>query len=195
MTRGFFCLLTIAVALIARPVGAQQPVKIGFVAELSGPQAALGQDMLDGFMLVVDRNGGKLGGAPVQVIKEDSQLKTEGANQIVDKLIEKDKVAIIAGVTFSNIMMAIYKKVVDAQVFLVGSNASPSPIAGAQCSPFYFQTGAQNDQRAEARGHRPPGPARRPHTAPTGPAPRWRLRRSRAADSRQPARPGATRRR
>ena len=130
----------------------QQPIKIGFVAEMSGPVGALGQDMYDAFMLVVERNGGKLGGVPVQVLREDSQLKPEVANQIVDKLIEKDRVPIIAGMTFSNVMMAVYKKIVDNEVFLIGSNASPSQLAGAQCSPFYFQTNAQNDQRAEAMG-------------------------------------------
>jgi branched-chain amino acid transport system substrate-binding protein len=131
---------------------AQQPIKIGFVAELSGPQGALGQDQYDAFMLVVERNGGRLGGVPVQILKEDSQLRTEVANQVVDKLIEKEKVPIITGVTFSNIMMAIYKKVVDSEVFLIGSNAGPSPIAGAQCSPFHFLLNNQNDQRAEVVG-------------------------------------------
>ena len=131
---------------------AQEPIKIGFVGVLSGPQGALGQDMYDAFMLVVERNGGKLGGVPVEIIKKDSQLKPEVGNQIVDELIERDKVPIIAGVTFSNIMMAVYKKIVDKEVFLIGSNASPSPIAGAQCSPYYFQVAAQNDQRAEAMG-------------------------------------------
>ena len=48
--------------------------------------------------------------------------------------------------------MAMYPKVIEKQVFLIGSNASPSPIAGAQCSPYYFQAAAQNDQRAEAMG-------------------------------------------
>jgi len=147
-----FAAAAAATLLLSAGAAAQQPIKIGFIAELSGPQGSLGQDMYDAFMLVVERNGGRLGGVPVQVLREDSQLKPEVANQIVDKLIEKDKVPIIAGVTFSNVMMAIYKKVVDNQVFLIGSNASPSPIAGAQCSPFYFQTGVQNDQRAEATG-------------------------------------------
>src|SRR6478672_2328908 len=116
-------LTAFACALIAcTSAVAQQPVKIGFVGELSGSQGALGQDMYDGFMLVVDQNGGKLGGIPVQVLREDSQLKTEVANQIVDRLIEKDRVSIITGITLSNIMMAVYKKVVDNEVFLIGSN-------------------------------------------------------------------------
>lgn len=147
-----FKTLAVAAAMsVSLGAAAQQPIKIGFVAELSGPQGALGQDQYDGFMLVVERNGGKLGGFPVQVLKEDSQLRPEVANQIVDKLIEKEKVQIIAGVTFSNIMMTIYKKVTDSQVFLLGSNAGPSPVAGAQCSPFAFLTN-QNDSRAEVMG-------------------------------------------
>jgi branched-chain amino acid transport system substrate-binding protein len=147
--KAFFAVLTAAFAIT---VNAQQPIKIGFVAELSGPQGALGQDQYDAFMLVVDRNGGRLGGVTVQVLKEDSQLKPEVANQIIDKLIEKENVPIITGVTFSNIMMTIYKKVVEKEVFLIGSNAGPSPIAGAQCSPFHFNTNNNNDQRAEVVG-------------------------------------------
>jgi branched-chain amino acid transport system substrate-binding protein len=49
-------------------------------------------------------------------------------------------------------MMAVYKKIVDNEVFLIGSNASPSQLAGALCSPFYFQAAAQYDQRAETMG-------------------------------------------
>ena len=131
---------------------AQAPVKIGFMAELSGPQGALGQDQYDAFMLVVQGNGGKLGGVPVEILKEDSQLKPEVAVQLVDKLIERDKVSIITGITFSNVMMAIHKKVTDKEVFLISSNAGPSPIAGAQCSPFFFTTSWQNDQQAAVMG-------------------------------------------
>ena len=138
--------------LFAASVLAQQPIKIGFIGELSGPQGALGQDQYDAFMLVVDRNGGRLGGVPVQILREDTQLKPEVANQVVDKLIEKEKVPIIAGVTFSNVFMTVYKKVVDSQVFILSSNAGPSPIAGAQCSPFAFLVNNQNDERAEVVG-------------------------------------------
>ena len=136
----------------AAAAGAQAPIKIGFMAELSGPQGALGQDQYDAFMMVVDANGGKLGGVPVQIIKEDSQLKPEVATQIVDRLIEKDKVQIITGITFSNVMMAVNKKITDQGVFVIGSNAGPAPIAGAQCSPYSFVVSWQNDMQAEVVG-------------------------------------------
>ncbi|MGZ6010094.1 MAG: ABC transporter substrate-binding protein, partial [Rhizomicrobium sp.] len=145
-------LLAILLAGVTVAASAQTPLKIGFMAELSGPQGALGQDQYDAFMLVVDQNGGKLGGVPVQVIKEDSQLKPEVATQIVDKLIEKDKVPIITGVTFSNVFMAVHKKITDKEVFLIGSNAGPAPVAGAQCSPYSYVVSWQNDNQAEVVG-------------------------------------------
>jgi branched-chain amino acid transport system substrate-binding protein len=145
-------LAALCAAAAVSGAGAQAPIKIGFMAELSGPQAPLGQDQYDAFMMVVEQNGGKLGGVPVQVIKEDSQLKPEVATQLVDKLIEKDKVPIITGITFSNVMMAVHKKITDQEVFLIGSNAGPAPIAGAQCSPYTFITSWQNDNQAEVVG-------------------------------------------
>ncbi|MDT9694226.1 hypothetical protein Q5762_39025, partial [Streptomyces sp. P9(2023)] len=68
------------------------------------------------------------------------------------KLLQRDKVDFISGVIFSNVMMAIYKPVIDSQTFLISSNAGPSPIAGAQCSPFYFSTSCQNDDPHAAMG-------------------------------------------
>jgi branched-chain amino acid transport system substrate-binding protein len=145
-------LLALLLSGAAAVAHAQAPIKIGFMAELSGPQGALGQDQYDAFMMVVEQNGGKLGGVPVEVIREDSQLKPEVATQIVDKLIERDKVPIITGITFSNVMMAVHKKIVDKEVFLIGSNAGPAPIAGAQCSAYSFITSWQNDNQAEVVG-------------------------------------------
>jgi branched-chain amino acid transport system substrate-binding protein len=145
-------LLLAASMMTGGHASAQQPIKIGFVGTFSGSGAAFGEDMYDAFMLLVERNGGKLGGVPVQVIRKDSQFKPEVANQVVDELLDRENVSIIVGVTFSNEMLAIYQKVTSRNVYIIGSNASPSQLAGAQCSPFYFNTNAQNDQRAEAAG-------------------------------------------
>ena len=63
-------LMACAVAAVGPSIArAEGPVRIGFVAELSGPQGGIGQDQYDGFMLLVERNGGKLGGVPVEVLK------------------------------------------------------------------------------------------------------------------------------
>ena len=133
-------------------VHAQQSVKIGFLGTLSGPAGALGQDQYDAFMLGVEHLNGKFGGATVQVIKEDDQLKPDVGVQMAQKLIEKDKVAIITGVTFSNVMMAVHKPITDAGVLLLGSNAGPTPLTGKGCSPMFFSTSWNNDSLHESMG-------------------------------------------
>lgn len=140
------------VALSTLSTSAFSQVKIGFMATLSGPAAALGQDQFDGFMLGVEHMGGKLGGATIEVIKEDDQLKPDLGVQTIRKFLEKDQVDIVTGITFSNVMMAIAKPLADSGVTFISSNAGPAPLAGAQCSANFFWTSWQNDNQAEAMG-------------------------------------------
>ena len=131
---------------------AQTPLKIGFLGTFSGPIGTIGQDQYDAFMLAVEQRGGKLGGTPVQILKEDDQFKPEVATQIVQKLIERDNVPIITGFTGSNIIMAVAAPIIEKQVFLIGTNAGPSPLAGKACSPFQYVVSFQVDALAENVG-------------------------------------------
>jgi branched-chain amino acid transport system substrate-binding protein len=141
-----------ALALAATAAQAASEVKIGFLGTLSGPAAALGQDQYDGFMLALEQKGGRLGGATIRMVKEDDQLKPDLGVQLVQKLIEKDKVDIVTGVTFSNVMMALAKPLAAANVVFVGSNAGPAPLAGKDCSANFSFTSFQNDNQAEVLG-------------------------------------------
>ncbi|MES2258092.1 MAG: ABC transporter substrate-binding protein [Pseudomonadota bacterium] len=141
-----------AVALAAPAAAAQEPIKIGFMATFSGPIGALGQDQYDGFMLAVDERGGKLGGAPVKILKEDDQFKPDIGAQIVAKLIEREKVPIITGITGSNVVMAVAKSITDRKVFLLSTNSGPSPLAGAACSPYQYVVSFQGEDIAEVVG-------------------------------------------
>jgi len=94
LTLKALCAAAIATCALATTSASAQ-VKIGFMSTLSGPAASLGQDMYDGFMLGVEQSGGKLGGATIEVLKEDDQLKPELGVQIVSKFIERDKVDIV----------------------------------------------------------------------------------------------------
>jgi branched-chain amino acid transport system substrate-binding protein len=138
--------------LLGTGVAVAEPVKIGFIATLSGPGGALGQDMLDAFNLGIDHAGGTLGGQPVELVIDDDQLEPEVGLQIATRMIERDGVQIITGIVFSNVMMAIAKPVTDAGVFLISQNAGPSPLAGERCLDNYFSTSWQNDQSHEAIG-------------------------------------------
>src|SRR5690606_20040599 len=124
---------------------AHAEIKIGLITTLSGGGAALGQDQLDGFMLAVEQNGGKLGGQDVTVISDDDQMKPEQGVQIARKMVNSDKVDFVTGIIYSKVMMAARKPILDAKVFLIGSNAGPSPMTGAECSPYFFSTSWNND--------------------------------------------------
>lgn len=138
--------------LASTGLASADPIKIGFVATLSGPSAALGVHMRDGFQLAVKELGGKLGGQPAEVIVVDDELKPDVAVTKVKALLERDKVDVIAGVVFSNVMMAVSKPIFENETFLVSGNAGPSPLAGAGCSPYFFAASYQNDQNHETMG-------------------------------------------
>ena len=149
--RAVVCTSALASALAAAPFAATAST-IGFMAPLSGPQALVGQDQVDGFMLALEQLGGKLGGAPANILKEDDQLKPEIGQQIVRKLIDKDKVDAIVGLSFSNVLMGSLPRLAESGVVAIATNAGPSPVAGAQCKPNLFSMAWQNDGAAEAMG-------------------------------------------
>jgi branched-chain amino acid transport system substrate-binding protein len=139
-----------AALMLAGP--ARADIKIGFSGPLSGPQAGLGQDQYDAFMLALEKLGGKLGGQAAVVLKEDDQVKPEIGNQIVQKYVEKEKVDVLVGLGFSNVLMGSLPRIVDSGTVAIATNAGPSPIAGARCAPNVFSVAWQNDGAAEATG-------------------------------------------
>lgn len=144
--------VAVALLLALQNTAARADISIGVLATLSGPQGVLGQDLYDGFALGVEELGGKLGGQKIRIIKEDDQSKPDVAAQLATKLIEKDQVPIIVGVTASNLMMAIHQRITGAGVFLIGTLAGPAPISGASCSENFFSTSWNNDALHESMG-------------------------------------------
>jgi len=139
-------------AISANAAVAQEKLRIGLVLTLSGPAAALGQQVRDGFNLAVKNLGGKMAGREVEVVTADDELKPDAAVTKVKGLLERDKVDFVVGPIFSNILQAIHKPVTDTKTFLISPNAGPSSYAGKNCSPFFYVTSYQNDQVHEILG-------------------------------------------
>jgi branched-chain amino acid transport system substrate-binding protein len=131
---------------------AADKVKIGFIATLSGPASGIGVDIRDGFNLALKLNGGRIGGLPADVQVGDDQFKPEVGRQLAEKYVKLDKVDFLTGIVFSNIMLAALPIAVDAKTFYVSPNAAPSPLAGKQCSPWFFAVAWPNDAYHEAAG-------------------------------------------
>ena len=147
MHRMLFAACLAAFATTA-PIGAAwaEPVRVGLMAVLSGPQAALGQQVRDGFELGLAQLGGKLGGQPVELTVTDDEMKPDGAVNKARGLLERERVQFVVGPVFSNILAAVFKPITEADTILISPNAGPSPFAGKNCHRNFFATSYQNDQ-------------------------------------------------
>jgi len=146
-----------AFAAVAGASASAQELRIGFLNTTTGGGAVIGTHIENGWKLGLERlgwkkDGDKLGGVPTSVFYGDDQLKTDVGKKEVEKFLTRDKVHVVAGIIWSNVMMAVADDVFAAKTLLVSSNAGPGPLAGEKCSPYWASTAFQNDQMSEAAG-------------------------------------------
>src|SRR5438874_9122167 len=122
-TTAFMVALAAAAGLLAAPAQAQDKLKIGIIATLSGPPAVLGTQLRNGFTLALKTLGGKLGGREVELIVQDDELKPDVAQSKAKALTERDRVDFVVGPIFSNMLQAIMKPVTDSGAILISPNA------------------------------------------------------------------------
>ena len=146
-------LIAPALALAATPGLAQdKEIRIGYINTFSGGAAVYGKHQKDGLELALDHLGRKMSGLNVKMIYGDDQRKPDVGRQQADKMLKKDKVHVVAGITWSNVLAAVQKRVVRAKKILISTNAGWSAMAGKNCSPYFFSTSWNNDQTPEAMG-------------------------------------------
>jgi len=144
--------LAASVALSLPAAAQQQKLKIGFISTMSGPPAIIGKHMKDSVEIALDQLNRRVGGLETEVIYGDDQFKPEVGVQLAEEMLKKHQVDFVAGIIWSNVMMAVMPVVTGAGKIMVGSNAGASPLAGSQCNELYFSTSWNNDQSPEAMG-------------------------------------------
>jgi branched-chain amino acid transport system substrate-binding protein len=138
--------------LAAGPAVAQHKVKIGFITTLSGPQGVIGEYMKNSVELALDHLGRKMAGLDVEVFYGDDQVKPDVGKQVAEEMLKKQQVDFVAGIIWSNVMLAVAPTVTEAGKIMVGTNAGPHELAGKQCNELFFTTSWQNDDTPEAMG-------------------------------------------
>src|SRR2546425_12621123 len=139
-------------ALVSVSAHAANELKIGFLSTLSGPAGGIGIEIRDGFNLAVKLAGGKLGSMPTEVLFADDTLNPDTGKQLAERLLRRDRVNLMTGVVFSNVMLAVWPTIEEAKVFYVAPNATPTSITGKGCSPYFFATSWPNEAHHEAAG-------------------------------------------
>ncbi len=116
------------------------PIRIGVVLSYSGPFARLGQEITRGMELYLEKVGGRAGGRPVQLIKEDEEADPAVAVRKVRKLVEQDRVDLLAGIILSSSAYAVRDYVHERQIPTIVANAAANDITRARKSPYVFRT-------------------------------------------------------
>ncbi len=145
-----------ACALCAGTAGAQE-LRIGFLNTTTGSGALLGRHLENGWKLGLEhhgwtKDGDALGGVPTRIWYADDQTRPETGLREVEKFLKENKVHIVSGIIWTNVMMAVQKPVFEAKALLLGANSGPSPLAGPLCNPLFVSASFFNDGNSEAIG-------------------------------------------
>ena len=151
-TRFNVLLLGLGLLLQTAATHAASNIKIGFLTTLSGPGAVIGQEMRDGFALGITHSGGKLGGLPVDLQIADDQQNPETGRQALDRFLKRDKVDIMTGVVFSNVLLPLLPAVLATDTVYISTNTGPADYAGAKCHRNFFSVASQNEDIPQAVG-------------------------------------------
>jgi branched-chain amino acid transport system substrate-binding protein len=133
---------------------AADPIKIGVLLPLSGNFAVLGQQVLTGMQIYLDRIGNKAGDVPLALLVEDSQGKPDVAVTKARKLVQGEGAQMLTGVVSSGVALAANDFSRDNQVPLILSGDAgvteltmPGPLA----NPYLVRT-SQNGRAVGAVG-------------------------------------------
>lgn len=127
---------------------AQEPVKIGVVAEFSGPFADYGGQILGGMKAYLKLHGKVFGGRKVElIIKDTTGPAPDVAKRAAQELVTRDNVAILAGFGLTPNALAVAPLATQAKKPMVVMNAASSILTTK--SPYVVRvshTLAQNAQ-------------------------------------------------
>jgi len=109
-----------------------EKVRIGLLLFQKGVFKILGDDQRAGWNLYLHLSGGLLGGREVEVVESEEALDPETSIRNVKKLIEKEAVHALVGVTFSSNLIPIMPVCQQAKVPLISPYASTLQAQGKE---------------------------------------------------------------
>ncbi|MGH8768162.1 MAG: ABC transporter substrate-binding protein [Burkholderiales bacterium] len=122
-------LLGAVLSLGAAAAGAGETVRIGVIAEFSGPFADYGGQILGGMKAYLKQNGEVFGGRKVELlIKDTTGAAPEIAKRLAQELVTRDNVDILAGFGLTPNALAVAPVATQAKKPMVVMNAASSII-------------------------------------------------------------------
>lgn len=145
--------LVLAILMTHAPARAQKgPIKIGFMAPMTGGAAQIGKDMVDGFKMYLDEVGHQIAGRKVEVIVEDSQGRPEVALTKLRKFVDSDKVDIVMGEAFAHIGLALAGKADEIRIPMIFPVVAADDLTQRKRAKWLVRTGWASSQPSHPFG-------------------------------------------
>lgn len=81
-----------------------------------------------------------------------TQVKPDVGLKEVEKFVKSDRVHMVAGFQWSNVMLAVRQALLENKIIMMSNVAGASQFAGKECTPYFISTSWNNDQTAQASG-------------------------------------------
>ena len=143
----------LALLALATPGDAQRPpIKIGFTTDLTGIAAQPAKDMVNGMTMYLDEIGHQMAGRKIELIVEDSQGRPDVALTKLRKLVEHDRVHLVAGVLFGHLGYALAPKVEEYKIPGMFTVAASDDLTQRQKYKWVIRTGWASSQPSHPFG-------------------------------------------
>jgi branched-chain amino acid transport system substrate-binding protein len=127
-----------AMAFLAREACAQDVIKIGFIAPTTGQFAQIGNHLVAGAKYYMQEHGAVVAGKKIELLIRDDGGQPDTAKRIAQEHIVNDKVAALAGFTFTPVALAVAPLSAQARIPQVVMGAGTSIIT--ERSPYIART-------------------------------------------------------
>jgi branched-chain amino acid transport system substrate-binding protein len=145
------CVVLAALPFASNLAHAQDTIKIGVIAALTGPFANTGKPFEDGIKTFLQQNGDKVAGKKIEIIyRDDGGTNAELSKRAAQELISRDKVSFLVGFSLTPSALAVAPIATQAKMPMIVMNAVTTGITSK--SPYMLRTGMTMQQMTEPFG-------------------------------------------
>ena len=130
----FHAVLVADLLVGAPPSLAQDVVKIGMLAPMTGPFASTGRQMVAGARLYIELHGDKIADKKIELVVKDDTGNPDVTKRIAQELVVNDKVAVLAGFGLTPGALAVAPIATEAKIPEIVMMAATSVIT--ERSPY-----------------------------------------------------------
>jgi branched-chain amino acid transport system substrate-binding protein len=131
-------LVAALLASLGQGASAQDTIRIGFVAPTTGQFSQIGKHLIAGAKYYMEERGSVVAGRRIELLIRDDGGQPDTAKRIAQEYIVNDKVAVLAGFTFTPVALAVAPLSAQAKIPQVVMGAGTSIIT--ERSPYIART-------------------------------------------------------